>query len=133
CWNFSRYFETNTFEVLPYVVMSGVTSESCGGTFVMNLDVWDSLPADVQQIMTEERKEQEKWVNDLEKAVGDELLEEYEAEGIIDIYILPSEERARWVAACDPFYETLVSEWGEKGKKVLEIARYYQAKYAGES
>jgi TRAP-type C4-dicarboxylate transport system substrate-binding protein len=132
-WNYSRYFHTKTNEVLPYIVVVGYSSESGLANIVINSDVWNSLPTEIQKIMSSAAKEAEKWHMLEEKRRGLEMLEEAKAEGRVDVYVLPPEERVHWIERCAPLYDEIQKQWGEKGKKAVQVARYYQKKYAEQS
>ncbi len=106
---------------------------STGIPYVMNLDTWNKLPPDIQKVFTETSG------LNLSRAVGAEFdkrdtesFEKYKKSGH-DIYMLPAEERARWVAAVQP----VVDEWaksmearGLQGKAIVEDARKLVKKYS---
>lgn len=82
-------------EVAPYITLVGIGGQLTGGMSI-NLDTWNRLPADVQQVLDELGAE-------YSKGVADELGVRYErglvsmqAEGAI-VYELPMDEKLKWL------------------------------------
>jgi len=108
---------------------------------VMNMDTWNSLPPDLQALFDSEHM----W--DVTHAHGytfDEndihwrgiVEERYQSLGLPDIYVLPDDERARWIDAVAPIRQMWidsVNDLGYPGQKILDDAIMFaeQYKYTG--
>lgn len=115
------------YEVAPYVT----DAEMSGGymCYVMNLDVWNSLPTDLQDIITECGREQEEWLYDMltENMTVRGLRDEFKEVGS-DVYFVPKEERQRWIDKTKPVWEKYVEERGPDGQKLYDAVLKYQSK-----
>jgi TRAP-type C4-dicarboxylate transport system substrate-binding protein len=107
-----------------YEVASHLTLVYLLGTTVMasvNLDMYNSLPKDIQDILSEEGLVMAQGVGNallqLEREAPDQL-----AELGMEIYVLPKAERDRWHEVLRPYNENLVAGMGEFGQKVVQIA-----------
>lgn len=96
--------------------------------FSINLDAWNKLPKDIQDIMVEEAEKQ--------SAVIDNWLRgQWEADfGIladagVDVYFVPADELARWKVACQPVIDDLMEQYGDFGEEIMAIAEEANAKY----
>ena len=96
--------------------------------FSINLDSWNKLPNNIQDILVEEAEKQ--------SAVIDNWLRgEWEADfGIladagVDVYFVPADELAKWKEACQPVIDDLMNQYGEFGEEIMEIAEEANAKY----
>jgi TRAP-type C4-dicarboxylate transport system substrate-binding protein len=99
---------------------------------IMNKNKWNSLPPDIQKVITDVSREysgklgltwDEQLVQGLEyaKSVGD------------TIYVLPKEEAARWTAAIMPFVDTRLKSLTAKGftqKEVDDAWDYFKSRVA---
>jgi TRAP-type C4-dicarboxylate transport system substrate-binding protein len=96
--------------------------------FSINMDVWNSLPKDIQDAMVEEAEKQS-------AVIDDWLRGQWEADfGIladagVEVYFLPQDELARWKEACQPVVDDLMNQYGEFGQKIMDIANEANAKY----
>jgi TRAP-type C4-dicarboxylate transport system substrate-binding protein len=115
------------YEVIKWLTIS---SKSGGmGGVTINLDAWDSLPADLQQIMVEQGN---KYTDDMEQVQLDFWQGGYKTceENGVTLYYLPEDERARWQAICEPIVEEYWKEIGdEAAKKMQAWAAEANAKY----
>ncbi|MBN1240645.1 MAG: C4-dicarboxylate TRAP transporter substrate-binding protein [Gammaproteobacteria bacterium] len=94
-------------EVAPHITLVGIGAQVTGA-FSMNLDTWDSLPPDVQQVFAELGPA-------YSEAVAAEVVERYETsletmrmEGAI-VAELPIEEKRRWLDGLP----NIAVEWAE--------------------
>lgn len=96
--------------------------------FSINLDAWNKLPGDIQDIMVEEAEKQsdvidqwlkEEWVKD-RQAIAD---------AGVEIYDVPADELARWKEACQPLFDEQMAALGEFGDKIKKIADDANAKH----
>lgn len=113
----------------------GLDIASNHGMGIMNLDSWNKLPADVQKVIDEMRLGHSIWAGlSFDETSLQRLpeLQEYDKKvGNPEIYWLPKEEKARFVAAVEPMYEWWVSDMESKGNmKAREILEFVQAKSA---
>jgi TRAP-type C4-dicarboxylate transport system substrate-binding protein len=101
-------------EVLKYTTMTYSASYSQGFFVVMNLKKWDSLPKDLQKIITDVSKEYEEITA---KAWGDSDKSGYKfAENMGHEFIeLSDEESAKFKAAVKPVFDEYVKNANAKG------------------
>ena len=116
-------------EFIKYHTLADVSVTPHAGAF--NLEVWDTLPADVQQVISDlsmsmsglcgaTLTNESAWVIDEMKAKGDEF------------YTLPSDEKARWVDQISPVYDRwldMVASKGVDGQAVLDSWKQCAAEY----
>lgn len=105
-------------EVAPHVTLVGVGSNMVGG-FGVNKDVWDGLPADVQQVLTELGPEYSNRNADILQERYDTILTELKADPAVTLTTLPAEERQKWVEALPD----LATQWAAnlpEGKALLD-------------
>ncbi|MBA4489809.1 C4-dicarboxylate TRAP transporter substrate-binding protein [Paracoccus sp. S1E-3] len=105
-------------EVAPYVTLIGAGANFVGG-FAVNKDVWDGLPQDVQQVLTELGPEYSARNAALLQERYDATLAALEADPKVTLTTLPAEERQKWVAALPD----LAGQWAEnlpEGKAMLD-------------
>jgi TRAP-type C4-dicarboxylate transport system substrate-binding protein len=90
-------------------------------TYLINLDVFNEMPKDIQEILIEEA-----WkVSDVMAAVHIQAESEDKAilEGLgMEVYNLPKAERDKWVAAVKPYVDEKLASLGDFGTKLKEIA-----------
>jgi TRAP-type C4-dicarboxylate transport system substrate-binding protein len=99
----------------------------------MNLDTFNSLPADVQGIMVEMGEYLVDFLDDVQLQVDKERLPRAAEKFDIEFIEVPKEELARWVEADKPVVEKFVAGLEEKGlpgKELLEEFRQLEKKYA---
>lgn len=105
-------------EVAPYVTLIGAGANYVGG-FGVNKDIWDGLPADVQQVLTGLGPEYSALNAELLAARHDAILQELGADPKVTVTTLPAEERQKWVDALPD----LAAQWGAnlpEGKALLD-------------
>jgi TRAP-type C4-dicarboxylate transport system substrate-binding protein len=108
---------------------------------IMNLDTWNSLPPDLQELFVGENAETLFTLlgynfdkDDL--AFREQLDAQYKADGYEGVYVLPDAERAKWVDAIMPVREQWVQEAsavvGEaKARAILADALAFAKQYGG--
>jgi TRAP-type C4-dicarboxylate transport system substrate-binding protein len=87
----------------------------------INLDVWNRMPKRIQNIFIEETAWSAQTLADLLKSIFAKDVEDLTALGC-DVYVLPAAERDRWRALTDPYLNKQLSEMGEFGQKMQQIA-----------
>ncbi|MBC9247453.1 C4-dicarboxylate TRAP transporter substrate-binding protein [Paracoccus sp. 11-3] len=105
-------------EVAPYVTLVGVGANFIGG-FGVNKDIWDGLPGDVQQVLTELGPEYSARNAEILKDRYDTILTELAADPKVTLTTLPAAERQKWVDALPD----LAGQWAAKlpeGKVMLD-------------
>lgn len=94
---------------------------SGNSAYSINLDVWNKMPKDIQDILVEEAQ---RTAEDKSKFSIDRMQEDlniYKSKGI-ESYVLPADERAKWKAAVQPYVDGKLDSMGDFGKKMKEIA-----------
>lgn len=116
-------------DFLVYHTIADISVNGHAGAF--NLEAWDALPTDVQQVIDDlgmsmsglcgaTLTNESAWVIEEMKAAGHEF------------YTLPADEKARWVEKLMPVYDTWmekVTSKGLDGQAVLDSWKQYAAKY----
>ena len=102
------------YEVAPYMHDTGM-GQFGGMFFVMNKKKWDTLPSDIQKIMTQVAKEAiDKHVALYQKVEGQMVDKAHK--GGAKVVILTDEEKARWREAAGPkLWEKWVNDKKAKG------------------
>ena len=116
----------NLFEVADYVVPVYMVPTAMVAT--INLDVWNSLPKDVQDILLEEHMKTSGILNDIFISIVDDHLVTL-ADAGVEVISLPESERARWRDALTPFLNESLAEMGAFGERVKEVADQVNAEY----
>ncbi|MBK4216831.1 C4-dicarboxylate TRAP transporter substrate-binding protein [Paracoccus caeni] len=83
-------------EVAPHVTLVGAGANMIGG-FGINKDIWDGLPEDVQQVLTELGPEYSRLNADLLQQRYDTSIAELEADPNVTLTRLDEAERQKWV------------------------------------
>jgi TRAP-type transport system periplasmic protein len=122
----TQMMEYKMYEVAKYVVPVYMVP-----TFIVssiNLDVWKSLPKDVQDSLVKEHQQMSHDLNALYDVLvttnPDSL-----ADAGCDIYILPESERDKWHQAIQPWIDEKMNAMGDFGKKIQKIADEINAQY----
>jgi len=108
-------YPSQAYLVKAYEVCNYVTEISaCGGGVeqIMNLEVWNSLPEDLQKLLDDTQLKYinaygyalDRWSQDA-KALIDQSLKDRGYEGV---YILSKNEKERWIAAVEPVFENWI-------------------------
>lgn len=96
--------------------------------FTINLDAWNSLPSDIQDILLEEAQIASDAIDALCKSEWDKdfgLI----ADAGVEIYYVPQDEIDRWKDACQAFIDAQLAIYGDFGEDVMEIADAANALY----
>jgi TRAP-type C4-dicarboxylate transport system substrate-binding protein len=113
-------------EVAKYVVPIYIVPTGMIAT--INLDVWKKIPKDVQDILIEEHKKTAKILNDTWITLCPKQLVILKDRGV-EIVSIPQAERDKWRAALTPFTEKSLTDMGDFGKRVKEVAKTVNDKY----
>jgi TRAP-type C4-dicarboxylate transport system substrate-binding protein len=122
-WNAAAIYLLNCFDVVKYVTVAPVSG--IFATVTINKDVFDAMPGDIQDIMTDEA---DKWEAAIFEQFQQLMVTSYadcESAGI-EIYYLPAAELARWrqatASVIDDFYAQLSSGDAEKIQDAFDEA-----------
>jgi len=121
-----KYVEAMLWEVCPYVTNAGLVPASCAST--VNLDVWNKMPKEVQDIIVEEAKIAEEAISKISVDLFYTYVDKMTSEGM-EVYNLPKAEREKWQAAVAPIVDDLIAQMGDFGKEVQRTADEANAKY----
>lgn len=116
-------------DVAHYMTAAYMTPAVHG--FSINLDSWNSLPADVQAILLEEAKN---YSDMIDQWVADEWITDHQsiADAGVEIYYPPQSEINIWKAACQSVIDDLLAQYGAFGDQIMEIANEANALYPNE-
>lgn len=120
-----KFVEAKLWEVCDYLTNAMFISASAATT--VNLDVWNKLPKDIQDIIIEEAQIAEKAINELEIKLYYTYLDELSAN--MTVYNLPAAERAKWQEAVKPIVDDMLSKMGDFANDVKATADAANAKY----
>lgn len=116
-WNFKWY------DAVRYITIANTFGTS--GYIDINLDTWNSMPKDIQDILLEECQRTENELSTFMSQYAKDSLVNLEKEGV-QIYHLPEAERAKWIEASKPvidgFYEQIGAADAEKIKEASRKA-----------
>jgi TRAP-type C4-dicarboxylate transport system substrate-binding protein len=89
--------------------------------YMINLDVWKKMPANIQKILQEEIGKTCKFMEERFLKLTDEDLAFLKQKGK-KVYALPKAERDKWVAQLAPYRDKELANLGDFGKKVKQAA-----------
>ena len=116
----SSFYDRKYYEVTKYLTVPSMPGPIYGG--VINLQKWQSLPADVKEIIMAAGRDTQDFARKEVKKMDAESIELLKKKGM-EIYNLPPEEREKWKKASVPQVQKVVLEKvGEKAKKMMEAA-----------
>jgi len=96
--------------------------------FSVNLNTWNSLPKDVQDIMLEEAQKQSTVIDEWLRGEWVKDFELITAAGV-EIYEVPAAEVDRWKDACQGIIDEQMAIYGDFGVKVMAIVDAANAKF----
>ena len=103
-----KYVEAKLWEVCDNFTNAMFISASAATT--INLDVWNKMPKDIQDIIAEEALIAEEEIQRLTAEIYYSYLEEMGAN--MTVYNLPAAERAVWQAELQPVVDEMLSQDG---------------------
>lgn len=83
------------------------------------MDFWNSLPEDVQQLLTETLAEVQEWEWELTKQLNEEKLQDIENCQCIQIHYLSDEDQKEWEEKFEPVYDYYKNHYGDEFIKAL--------------
>jgi len=120
-----KYYEAKLWEVCDYMTACMLISSSRATT--INMDVWNKMPKDIQDIVLEEAELAAQKIKDVTAGMYYDWLDVI-AENMT-VYHLPSAERERWQETLAPVVEQMLSAMGDFGQEVVRTAEEANAKY----
>jgi TRAP-type C4-dicarboxylate transport system substrate-binding protein len=96
---------------------------SCSGMngYTINMDVWNEMPPEIQNILLEEITATTKEWNQLFIEWDDSDVVDLEAKGV-EVTLLPKAERDKWAPFVMPYTEEQLASAGEFGEKLKQLA-----------
>jgi TRAP-type C4-dicarboxylate transport system substrate-binding protein len=116
-----KLYEVAKYETLGYIIPASL------GLFI-NMDVYNSLPKDIQQIMDEEGNGLTSSANAFFATMYDDNKKFLTEQGI-EVYVLPADERAKWRDLVWPVSQKIIADMGDWGQRELKVADEVNAKY----
>jgi tripartite ATP-independent transporter DctP family solute receptor len=116
----SSFYDRKYYEVTKYLTVPSTPGPIYGG--VINLKKWESLPADVKEIIKAAGKDTQDFGRKEVKKMDAESIDLLKQKGM-EIYFLSPEEREKWKKASVPQVQKVVLERvGERARKMMEQA-----------
>lgn len=120
-------FNYKIHEVGPYLLLANFGVQQVAN-LTINMDTWNSLPKEVQDIMVEEGIKCTEFEAQYTADEFDSMLSQLEADGAAEITQLSQEEKIRWVNmipnVVGEYYVGPLSDQGIDGAGIVE--RYYE-------
>jgi TRAP-type C4-dicarboxylate transport system substrate-binding protein len=114
------------YEVAKYMTVAYIIPASLA-VFV-NMDVYNSMPKDIQGILDEEGANFTISANAYFQPLYDKDVKDLGGEGL-QVYTVPKDERDKWIQAVKPLTDKLLSGMGDWGQNLLKVAADVNAKY----
>lgn len=116
----SSFYDRKYYEVVKYLTVPSMPGPIYGG--VINLKKWESLPADVKEIVMAAGKDTQEFARKEVKKMDAESIELLKQKGM-EITFLTQTEREKWKKASVPQVQKVVLERvGDRAKKMMEQA-----------
>jgi TRAP-type C4-dicarboxylate transport system substrate-binding protein len=107
-------------EICKYVTMTDAVIYPF--SVVMNLDKWNSLPKDVQQVMEGMAREHSEWTgNYMDNHIIEAIEWSKKTQGV-KVYTLSKEQKAKWDGLLEPIMTEWIADAKQKGYPADEIA-----------
>lgn len=110
-------------EVAPHLTYTGFGCISAG-SLTVNLDVWKSLPKEVQDIMMEVGREYSHVVAKATQAKAEIAVKDMKQKGVT-FYTLPQEEKRKWLALISGLASQKAKEADKFGQPGTRVMKYY--------
>lgn len=110
-------------EVAPYITLVGIGAQLTGGMSI-NLDTWNELPEDVQEVLGELGPEYSRAVAEEITARYSRGLEQMQADGAI-VTELPAAEKQKWIDGLPNIAARWVEATEARGIPAGEVLRVY--------
>ncbi len=110
---------SKSFEVIKYQTICMALGSSHG--YVINLDLWNKMPADIQSILLEETKATAATLNEIMAGLYYDHIKEIGDQGITQFFI-PKAERDKWKEKVSPFNQEQEKLMGDIMPKIKQLA-----------
>ena len=110
-------------EVAPHLTYTGFGCISAG-SLTINLDVWESLPRKVQDIMMEVGREYSYVVAKATQAKAEIAVKDMKEKGV-RFYTLPQEEKRKWLKLISGLAKQKAKEADKFGQPGTQVMKYY--------
>lgn len=120
-----KFHEAKLWEVCEHLTACLLISSSRATT--LNLDIWNKMPKEFQDIIVEEADLAAQKIKDVTAGMYHDYLAELEEN--MTVYHLPSAERQKWQETLQPVVDKMLADMGDFGLKVAETAAAANAKY----
>jgi TRAP-type C4-dicarboxylate transport system substrate-binding protein len=91
---------------------------------LMNLDRWNSLPADIQQVFTDTIKEFNDWEGKVWWYSDIQGMDYYRSMPGKQVYTIPAAEAAKWDASIQPVIDKYVTTYSKLGLPTADYVKY---------
>jgi len=114
-WNFKWY------DAIRYITVANTFGTS--GYYDINLDTWNSMSKDIQDILLDECQRVENELKTFFSQYAKDALAGLEEAGV-QVYYLPDAERAKWIETSKPVLDEFYEQIGAAdAEKIKEAAR----------
>jgi TRAP-type C4-dicarboxylate transport system substrate-binding protein len=120
-----KYYEAKLWEVCDYLTNCLFISASAATT--INLDVWNKMPKDIQDIILDEATKAQDEIKTLTLTIYHTYLDELAAN--MEVYNLPAAERQVWQEKLQPVVDGMLASMGDFANDVIKTADEANAKY----
>lgn len=86
----------------------------------VNLDIWNAMPADIQQILVEEMDIAHEELNRVHVEIRDPNMQKLVDNGC-EVFTVEGAERDRWKAECEDYVSGKIAEFGDFGAQFMAI------------
>jgi TRAP-type C4-dicarboxylate transport system substrate-binding protein len=112
------------YRIAPYI--TDLTMSATFFCMVMNLDTWNSLPGNLQQIIMECRDESVEWMGPIVDGMRTRSLSKALQDAGAKIHTMPQDERQRWIKATESVWQDYIRVTGPKAQRVYEIIQKFR-------
>lgn len=98
----SNIYSKKFFEMQPYLTISN--HGFLGYVVLVNREFWDSLPADIRQVLEDTLMEVTEWQREIAARQNEADLKGIVSSGKVEVWEMTPEERERWQKAMGPVY-----------------------------
>jgi TRAP-type C4-dicarboxylate transport system substrate-binding protein len=116
-----KVYEVAKYETLGYLVPASLN-------VAINMDTYNSLPKDIQDLLVEEGWNFHKSANEFFIGAYTDA-NKFLADNGVEIYNLPKDERDKWYDLVWPISEKSLADMGDFGPRVVEVANKVNAEF----
>jgi len=120
-WSATSAWDNKIYEVTKYGVIPPGSVGGNSALLVMNMDTYNKLPKDLQDVLAQAGAEAEKYIEETAVKNNEKMLANLAAKGM-EIYTVPRDEIERWRTATQSVYDKWLKANGTAGQRVLDFA-----------